>query len=259
MKRLSIILFIGLFLVTHVACGAQKIMQTLKDAQHLKQNEHLFLGKPLKELLKEITPKIKMITVETETSNFLMLHFYDFEDRQSLNNESIIPLRITVYLKEKIDWDKSYLPIGIERIKWTEKDAERLGNLIVTHIKVSGVIIQLATHENCLANKRYNIFGMGGENEVLPISMNIEIIKDSIIFLAGENQKDYFLFFRILESLCSWKDSILISVSFKLLLKEGSDEKKPIMNLVLKDNKPDFFDLLYPDSEIRRFHIRNEY
>ena len=112
---------------------------------------------------------------------------------------------------------------------------------------------------NCLTSKKYKISGIGNEYEVLPISMSLEILKGSVIVYASESSNVYLMGYRILDSFCGWsEDSILTSVSYKLLFKEYNEEKYPLMNLSFKNNKPDFFELLYPDSEKRRFYIRRE-
>jgi hypothetical protein len=142
MKKLIIIFFTGFFLSLPSISSSQQMMCTLAGAYKLQKNKNQFIGKPFKELLKEMGPEIKMVVVESERSNFIMLHFYDFQDRKAFDKEGIIPLRITVYLKEKIEWDKINLPKGMDRLKWTQEAIDKLGNHTITYLKVSGKIMK---------------------------------------------------------------------------------------------------------------------
>jgi hypothetical protein len=115
------------------------------------------------------------------------------------------------------------------------------------------------SQQNCLAGKKFDISGIGDEQEMLPIPMRIEVTMDSIIIFPAESVRMYLLAFKILLSSCIRdEDSVLTSVSYDLILKD-TEEKSLVMKLFFKDRKPEYFDLVYPDRpEIRRFYIKKE-
>ena len=128
-------------LTTNFCCHYQQIMRTVKDAQKLQTNKKSFIGKPLKNLLKEVGPEIKMVFVEPDRADgalsYIMFKFVDREGQKIYNREHKIPLGITVFVKEKFEWDKSNKPLA-EREKWTKEDEKKYGNLTVLDIRVYG-------------------------------------------------------------------------------------------------------------------------
>lgn len=117
-------------------------MNTFADAKKLKANEQLFVEKPLKDLLKEIKPEIKMVNANPSENNttrlgYLIFRFVDIQTFDSLRSKGKYPLQITVFVKEPFIWDIQSRP---EKIKftWTKEDFERLKNLTVVGIRVFG-------------------------------------------------------------------------------------------------------------------------
>ncbi len=130
-----------LFMLLASSCSGQ-IMKTLDEAQTLKDSSQKFIGKPLKYLLKEIKPEIKMAIADPSSSNqtrlgVIMLMFVDPKDYYQLRNKGKSPLRIVIRVKEYFDWNRQYLPIE-ERQKWSKEDAERLGDFTILAMRVSG-------------------------------------------------------------------------------------------------------------------------
>ena|ERR1035437_4765672 len=127
-------------LATTWSCNEQHMMRTLNDAQKLQTNKQLFIGKPLKKLLKEIKPEIKMVLVReswAEAIGVIIFKFVDREGYKKYNKEGKVPLGVNVMIKEKLEWDKSDKPLA-DREKWTKEDAKKYGDLTIVDIRVYG-------------------------------------------------------------------------------------------------------------------------
>jgi hypothetical protein len=95
---------------------AQQLVQNTSQVYLLKDNEELFINKPLKNLLKEIKPEIKTAHVfNDENSSFFGFRFTTLA--QQRKNEGAIVDRVTL-------------------LKWTPNDAQKFADYIVTHIAV---------------------------------------------------------------------------------------------------------------------------
>ena len=129
-----------LFLLITAAynCRSQQLIQVVKDAYKLKENGQLFIDKPLKNLLNEIVPEIKMVFAEGNRAHsalsYFIFRFVDLEGYKKYNCAGKKPLGIRVMIKEPFEWNKSREDI----IKWTKEDAEKFGNLTVVYISVYG-------------------------------------------------------------------------------------------------------------------------
>ncbi len=116
------------------------MMQTPKDIFTICQNDNDFIGKPLKVLLDEIKPAIKMVFAEggwQERAPRISFFFMTRNEYQDCINKNKSPLRLTVYLGNVFEWSFE------KRTKahfweWTKQDEEKNGNNIITLIRVSG-------------------------------------------------------------------------------------------------------------------------
>ncbi|GIQ57921.1 hypothetical protein Flavo103_10570 [Flavobacterium collinsii] len=129
-----------IFLFLTFSCSAQQQMvQTTKDAFKLKENEQHFINKPLKYLLKEIKPEIKLgYANNDEGHSYFGFKFTTLLERKKneKSNDREDRVSLYVYVKEApIDWDFDKRPKGKE-YEWTKKDIEKYGNLTVIRIKV---------------------------------------------------------------------------------------------------------------------------
>jgi hypothetical protein len=129
------------FLATITAsCNAQ-IMKQQKDAEKLEDKKELFIGKPLKKLLKEIGPEIKLVFASgdrtNEAASYMIFRFVDREGEKPYNKARKMPIGVRVMIKEKFEWDKTAKPVS-EREKWTREDALKYGNLTIVDIRVHG-------------------------------------------------------------------------------------------------------------------------
>lgn len=124
-----------LFSVIHCSCKAQQIVQTPEDVYKLKTNEQQFINKPLKNLLNEIKPEIKLVLGTVDYPPFFSFYFIS---REELNKKTLgSTLRFYVYVKEPLDWNFDKRPKSTA-YNWTKEDLEKYGNLTVERIKVSG-------------------------------------------------------------------------------------------------------------------------
>lgn len=133
----KIINFLTLFLIaaTLYNCKGLTMVQTTKEMKELKINESKFVNKPLKYLLKEISPEIKTGVGINEDQFFFSFRFTSLE-QQKLNQGSLNDrVSLYVYVKEPFDWKWEKRPKGQESI-WTKEDLKKYGNLIVVRIKV---------------------------------------------------------------------------------------------------------------------------
>lgn len=128
-------IFAILLFVMNTSCKAQQMVQTPSEAYKLKANEQQFINKPLKDLLKEIKPGIKLVTGTEDYPSFFSFYFIDREElSKKLDGSS---LRVYVYIKEPLDWNFDKRPKETA-YKWTKGDLEKYGDLTVVRIKVSG-------------------------------------------------------------------------------------------------------------------------
>ncbi|PWA05280.1 hypothetical protein [Flavobacterium laiguense] len=129
--------FAILFLFANNSCKAQQMVQTPNDVYKLKANEQQFINKPLKNLLKEIKPEIK---IAFGTLGYPSFFSFRFISREEMNRKPFgsNTLGLFVYVKEPVDeWDNSKRPKEIE-FQWTKEDVEKYGDFTVIRIKVIG-------------------------------------------------------------------------------------------------------------------------
>ena len=134
MKNVLHILVSLVFLINY-SCKAQQLVQTTADVPKLKTNEQQFINKPLKDLLKEIKPEIKMAFGNIGDPCFFTFRFIDIEETKRLRSENA--LFLYVYVKEPLDWYFEKREKGKE-YQWTKEDVEKYGNLTVIRIKIGG-------------------------------------------------------------------------------------------------------------------------
>ncbi len=134
MKK-TVKIFALAFLLINCSCKAQ-MAQTTKDVYLLKTNEQQFINKPLKDLLKEIKPEIKVgYGTIGEGHQYFSFKFRTLKDWGKNQGNWEDRVTIYVYVKEPIDWQSKNRPKGKEMI-WTKEDAAKYGNLTVGLIKV---------------------------------------------------------------------------------------------------------------------------
>lgn len=131
-------LYLVFFLLINSGCFSQ-MMRNINDSQKILENQEAFLNRPLKNLLKEIGPEIKMVTANPSNNSnsrlgYFIFRFIDAKKYDSLQRKNIYPKQITVFVKESFDWDFR----SKDRKEWTKADLEKYGNLTVVGIRVFG-------------------------------------------------------------------------------------------------------------------------
>lgn len=113
---------------------SQQLVQNIDDLYRLIDNKEQFINKPLKNLLKEIKPEIKITFPSNEPPLF---DFRFVTSEQLRKNEGTIYENVSLFIgvKDFIDWKWGDRPKGREP-NWTKEDAEKYGNMIVTRINV---------------------------------------------------------------------------------------------------------------------------
>ncbi|RUT69585.1 hypothetical protein D0817_15545 [Flavobacterium cupreum] len=130
----STIKILAILFVINSNCKAQQMIQTHDDIYKLKANEQQFINKPLKNVLKEIKPEIKMAFAIVDYPSFFAFKFFTATEI----NRRVIGRKhnsIYIYVEEPIDWNFDTRIKGKE-YQWTKEDLEKYGNLTITRIKV---------------------------------------------------------------------------------------------------------------------------
>jgi hypothetical protein len=136
-QSFKILTFVILFIAS-ASCYAQQMVRKTSDAKKLEINKSEFIGKPLKNLLKEIGPTIATALGSpgsTEQPSFFNFYFSQKKEYDNYRKQNKFPLTIKVYVKENFEWNKR----GKTRedwLNWTKEDEERYGNLTILDIKV---------------------------------------------------------------------------------------------------------------------------
>lgn len=138
MKHSLPVILIILLVISGYSSPAQPLMQTVQDVQKIKDSAHPFVDKPLKKLLKEIGPEIKMVFTDShrphKALSVIIFKFIDREEQLKYDQAGKRSLSMLVFIKENFDWNKS----GPTSLQWITEDAERLGNLTIAKIGVVG-------------------------------------------------------------------------------------------------------------------------
>ncbi|MEN2416188.1 hypothetical protein [Flavobacterium mesophilum] len=135
MKNTIKIIAVIAFLITS-GCKAQKMVQIPADAYKLKANEQKFVNKPLKDLLKEIKPEIRLVMGTVDSPSYFSFRFLSREELKKKPADGTA-IGLFVYVKEPLDWNFDSRPKGKE-YEWSNEDLEKYGNLTVIRIKVTG-------------------------------------------------------------------------------------------------------------------------
>lgn len=120
-------------------CQAQEepLVKNISEVYKLKDNECLFIQRPLKILLDAIEPKIKRMIANAKGNGegFFILTFVDNETYWQYRAQNKIPTGIIVYVKEKFEWDpRTKRPLGYN---WSKSDIEQYGNLTVIGFRIT--------------------------------------------------------------------------------------------------------------------------
>lgn len=118
-------------------------MRSIGDFHKIKEHEKSYINRPLSFLLKDIQPTITFVLPSPSEDNSvrlgtLIFKFQDTTTMESIRKRGKQPISIAVFVKETFTWDFSTRSPE-EKFIWTKADADRLANLTVLGIRVSGV------------------------------------------------------------------------------------------------------------------------
>ena len=141
MKQLFNIFFAA-FLLAITSCNTQRLVLKVNDAKKLEANKDNFIGKPLKNVLSQIKPKIKFVFGNPENKSghitggtYLAFYFVDKEEmKKRFNNE---PTHITIQFQLEPTNNRRPLPEGGIK-EWTKKETKEYGDMIIFRIFVLG-------------------------------------------------------------------------------------------------------------------------
>jgi hypothetical protein len=110
---------------------------------------------------------------------------------------------------------------------------------------------------SCQPNDVYITDSIGNYEDQIPERLKFVFLKDSLHIYADSDNL-CLLSFTILGNECILnKDSSIQKIVFHLLMNEDFVKKMPTLNIIYSNREPQYFELLYPDSEIRIFTIMN--
>jgi len=141
MKQLFNIFFTA-FLLAITSCNTQRLVVKVNDAKKLEANKDNFIGKPLKNVLSQIKPKIKYVFGNPQNTlaggiggTYFTFHFVDKEEmKKRFNNK---PTRITLKFQlEKTNNRRPFPEGGIN--EWTKKETKEYGDMLIINIYVGG-------------------------------------------------------------------------------------------------------------------------
>lgn len=144
-RKCKIIVAVLIMMFVTVSCKAPQRMQTEFDGLHWKATESVYIGKPLKYLLKDIKSPIKIVYAEGGrqahgTPSYFVFLFYDSAERTARQKAGLSLPRLTVYVKDTFEWNRQAQPLP-QRMQWTKKDMRTYGNLIVVYFRSTGGVL----------------------------------------------------------------------------------------------------------------------
>lgn len=143
MKKILKIFYLVVLFMFQFSCAQIKIKKE-QDARKIENVKQMYIGKPLKYLLRDLKMPIKSVMPapnkkikEINRISFLFVSYDEY--RNDRRNVSEKPTRITVEFNQ--NWDLKgdrcrYDIVGC--IQWTKEDEGNLGDLIIHNIDVVG-------------------------------------------------------------------------------------------------------------------------
>ena len=119
-------------------------MKEISDAKKLEINNHKFVNRPLKDVLRQIKPDIKFVYGNPENEwaganggTSLTFYFIDKQEGKQRVSRNDIPTNITIrFALEPINNRKPLPNDGLN--EWTQKETKEYGDMIIMRIEVSG-------------------------------------------------------------------------------------------------------------------------
>jgi hypothetical protein len=139
MKKIILILFLQVFVTN--ALNAQKLVSNLNELNKIKEQEIMFINKPLSYLLGEIQPTIKRVIgspfSQNGTSSVFMMYFISYEEKNKLQSQGIEPIHLFIEIKEDFKWNVKER-YNDRKLNWSIDDLEKYGHLTVLKVAIIG-------------------------------------------------------------------------------------------------------------------------
>lgn len=108
MKNYLNIIFVICLISSTLACKSQQLIQKPSDIINLKQDNSRFIGKPLKDLLKEIRPAIRTVSA-TSTNNqhlkngYIIFRFVNRTENDAIRNKVKYHMLLRFILRSRLN------------------------------------------------------------------------------------------------------------------------------------------------------------
>ncbi len=143
-NRNFLLLSVTFLLIMITSCQGQKMVQKISDAKKLEFNKEQFIGKPLRVLLDNISPKIKYVFGNPENTwsgandgTYLRFHFVERDEyKLKLDNDEKLTAIVVTFPLDIHNAHKSLPKPGLK--EWTAENTEEYGDMIVAGIRVIG-------------------------------------------------------------------------------------------------------------------------
>ena len=142
--KLLLKIFLATSFLTLASCYPQKLMDKISDAKKLEINNHKFINRPLKYVLRQIKPEIKFVYGNPENEwaganggTSLTFYFNDKQEAKKRVSRNDIPTNIIIRFNLEPINNRKLLPKdGLN--EWTHKETKEYGDMIIRSIEVSG-------------------------------------------------------------------------------------------------------------------------
>ena len=142
--RFPLRIILQIILISIASCQAPKLVGNIQEAKKLEVNKEKFIGRPLKELLSEIEPKIKLVfgNPENKTGHVsggtsMSFYFVEKTEAKKIDGSGGTPIHITIQFELEPSNKRRPFPEGGLN-KWTKKETMEYGSMIIRKFRVYG-------------------------------------------------------------------------------------------------------------------------
>lgn len=137
-------IFLATILLAVSACNTKKLVESIDDMGKLENNKSEFIGHPLHKLLSQVKPKIMFVSGNPENKSshktggtYLVFYFVIRQVAKERTSKNDSPTHMTINFQ--LEQNNTRKPLPKEGLtKWTKKESEEYGDMIVQKIYVSG-------------------------------------------------------------------------------------------------------------------------
>lgn len=137
-------IFSVIMLIAICACNTKKLVESIDDMGKLENNKRDFIGHPLHKLLSQVKPRIMFVHGNPENKSshqsggtYLVFYFVSRQVGRERTSKNDSPTHVTVNFQ--LEQNNTRKPLPKEGLtKWTKKESEEYGDMIIQNIFVSG-------------------------------------------------------------------------------------------------------------------------